>query len=335
MAANLVPREQFSQVVGLSSSIGQFAIISGPVLGGLLYVVGPWVPFACASVFYLLASGSYLMIRRHSQGSSKEPVRLADAFAGLVFIWQRPVILGAISLDLFCVLLGGATALLPIIASDILHVGPFGLGVLRAMPGVGAMMLGLVLSYRPIRRRAGPKLFAATAIFGLATIGLGLSTSVYLSMALLWLIGASDVFSVVIRQTLVQSDTPDAMRGRVAAVNSLFIGASNELGEFESGVTAALFGLVPAILLGGAGTIMVSAAWAVMFPKPEAARHAGAGSTTLGSGDAFRSGQDAISSVGGIDAGAKTARVDMIVDRPLSQPRAAVEQRYRMTRSGT
>lgn len=267
MVANIVPRAQFSQVVGMSSSIGQSAIVAGPMLGGLFYIGGAWVPFACAAGFFLLASVLYLSIRKHNHSSSKEPVKLSDAFAGLVFMWQRPVILGAISLDMFCVLLGGATALLPIVVSELLHTGPLGLGILRAMPGVGAITLGIILSYRPIQRHAGRKLFTATTIFGLATIGLGLSENFYLSLVFLWVIGASDVFSVVIRQTLVQSDTPDAMRGRVAAVNTLFIGASNELGEFESGSTAALFGLVPAILIGGAGTVAVSILWALMFPN--------------------------------------------------------------------
>lgn len=267
MAANIVSREQFSRVVGMSSSTGQFATILGPALGGLLFIGGPWVPFAVSSVFFFTASVLNLMVRRRGEGAARAPVTLSDAFAGLVFIWQRPVILGAISLDLFCVLLGGATALLPIIAADILHVGPFGLGILRSMPAAGAMMLGLALAYRPMERHVGHKLFMATTVFGLATVGLGLSTSMYLSMTFLWLIGASDVFSVVIRQTLVQGDTPDEMRGRVAAVNTLFIGASNELGEFESGATAALFGLVPAIVLGGTGTIAVSLLWAVLFPQ--------------------------------------------------------------------
>ncbi len=267
MAANLVPRAQFSKVVGLSSSIGQLASIGGPAMGGLLYAFGAGAPFAAAGLFFFTASGLNLLIRRLTDDRSKAPIRISDAFAGLRFIWQRPVILGAISLDLFSVLLGGATALLPIIATELLHVGPASLGILRSMPALGAMSLGLFLSYRPIERRAGKKLFTATTIFGLATVGLGLSTDFYLSLVLLWLIGASDVFSVVIRQTLVQSDTPDAMRGRVAAVNSLFIGASNELGEFESGATAALFGLVPAILLGGVGTVAVAFSWAWIFPQ--------------------------------------------------------------------
>lgn len=267
MIANLVPREQLSRAVGLSSSTGQFSAIVGPALGGLLYTAGPWVPFACASLFFFLASGLNLAIRRPAKGPPRDPVKLSDAFAGLHFIRKRPIILGAISLDLFSVLLGGATALLPMIASELLHAGPLGLGILRSMPAVGAMTLGIFLALNPIERYAGVKLFMATTIFGLATVGLGLSANLYLSLALLWLIGASDIFSVVIRQTLVQSDSPDAMRGRVAAVNSLFVGASNELGEFESGMTAAVVGLIPAILIGGIGTIVVSVSWALMFPQ--------------------------------------------------------------------
>ncbi|SDK25788.1 MFS transporter [Aliiruegeria lutimaris] len=267
LVASLVPRQHFSRVVGLASSVTKFAAITGPALGGLLYLGGSWVPFACTATGFLVAAVMNFMIRRQPLERSKEPVRLSDAFAGLVFVWQQKPILGAISLDLFSVLFGGATALMPIIARDVLHVGPLGLGVLQSAPAVGAMVVGLTLAYVPIQRHAGRKLFIATAIFGLATIGLGLSSYVYLTLLFLLLIGASDVVSVVIRHTLVQGDTPDAMRGRVSAVNSLFIGASNELGEFESGATAALFGLVPAIVLGGAGTIAVAGLWAFLFPQ--------------------------------------------------------------------
>jgi MFS family permease len=267
MVANLVPRKAFSRVIGIASSTSQMATIIGPALGGLLYVVGPWAPFAASASAFFIASVLNFLISKKQQAASKAPVTVSDAFAGLHFIRKKPVILGAISLDLFTVLLGGATALLPMIASEILYLGPFGLGILRSMPAVGAMMLGLTLAYRPIERRSGAKLFMATTTFGLATIVLGLSDNFYLTLACLWLLGASDVFSVVIRQTLVQSDTPDEMRGRVAAVNSLFIGASNELGEFESGVTAAMFGLVPAILIGGLGTIAISMIWAIAFPQ--------------------------------------------------------------------
>lgn len=197
----------------------------------------------------------------------RRAVRLRDALAGVRFILERPVILGAISLDLFAVLFGGATALLPMIVAELLQQGPEVLGLLRAMPAVGALTVAAWLAWRPLRRGVGVKLFAATAVFGLATVGLAFSHSLGLTLACLWLIGASDVISVVVRQTLVQADTPDAMRGRVAAVNSLFIGASNELGEFESGTTAALMGLAPAILAGGLATIGISAIWAVLFPE--------------------------------------------------------------------
>lgn len=266
MAPTLAPIGQFSKVVGLASSAGQSAAIVGPALGGFLYIPGVWAPFLCAGAFFFVASALSLSIRPRRPAANSARAGFRDAFAGLAFIRKRPVLLGAISLDLMTVLLGGATALLPIIASEILHVGPLGLGLLRSMPAVGSMMLGILLAWRPIERRAGPKLFAVTVVFGLATIGLGLSTNLYLTLALLWLLGAVDVVSVVIRQTMVQSDTPDAMRGRVAAVNSLFIGASNELGEFESGATAALFGLVPAIVAGGAGAIIVAALWSILFP---------------------------------------------------------------------
>ncbi|MCW1411277.1 MFS transporter [Rhizobium sp. 1AS11] len=267
MVANLVPRDALSRVMGVSSSISQMASIIGPALGGLLYVAGTWAPFAVAAAAFLLASLLNLLISKRPPSRGKSRLRLSDAFEGLHFIRRKPVIMGAISLDLFTVLLGGATALLPMVASEILHLGPLGLGVLRSMPAVGAMMVGLTLAYRPVEQRAGHKLFLATTTFGLATIVLALSQDFYLSLGALWLIGASDVISVVIRQTLVQSDTPDEMRGRVAAVNSLFVGASNELGEFESGVTAAAFGLVPAILIGGLGTVAVSIIWASIFPQ--------------------------------------------------------------------
>lgn len=263
---SLVPRTNLSRVLGLATSVSQFATMLGPALGGLLYTLGSWVPFAFAASAFALASLLTFMIRQPTRPAAAGTVRLSDALAGLTFIRNRPVILGAISLDLFAVLLGGTTALLPIIASEILDVGPFGLGILRSMPALGAMMLGLYLAYVPIRRNAGRILFAAILVFGVATLGLGLSTNLFVSMAMLWLIGASDVFSVVIRHTLIQGDTPDHMRGRVAAANSLFLGASNELGQFTSGALAALVGVVPAILIGGTGTIAVTAIWARLFP---------------------------------------------------------------------
>lgn len=266
LAANLVKRKDLSRVVSLAMSVTQFANILGPALGGFIYLAGASAPFAAAAGLFLASSALIAMVHHREEARSKAPVTLADVFAGLGFIWQRPTILGAVSMDMFAVLLGGAVALLPIVADEMLHVGPVGLGVLRSMPALGAMMLGIFLAYRPITRRAGAKLFIATGVFGLATVGFGLSHSFFLSLFFLWLMGATDVFSVVIRQTLVQGDTPDHMRGRVGAVNALFIGASNELGEFESGATAALFGLVPAIVLGGAGTLLVVVLWAFLFP---------------------------------------------------------------------
>ncbi|RYE08268.1 MAG: MFS transporter [Hyphomicrobiales bacterium] len=264
--ASLVPREELSRTAGLSSSISQVAAIIGPSLGGLLFLFGTWAPFAWAAVALSIATLANLVMRHLVRQRSRGRVSLSELFAGLVFIRHRPVILGAISLDLLCVLFGGAIALLPILATEVLQVGASGMGVMRAMPALGAMMVAITLALRPLRRRAGRMLFAATIIFGLATIVLGLSGNFIVSLTALWVIGAADVISVVIRQTLVQADTPDEMRGRVAAVNALFVGASNELGEFESGVAAALFGLVPAIVVGGAATIAIAATWMRLFP---------------------------------------------------------------------
>ncbi|MFD1880136.1 MFS transporter [Paracoccus pacificus] len=266
MAGNVVPRQQLGRLMGFSSSVGQIATVAGPALGGMLYVAGTALPFACAAAFYAVAAIANIFIRRRNDSTDRPPAGWREALAGLGFIRRHPVILGAISLDMFSVLLGGATALLPIITVELLHAGPSVLGILRAMPAVGAAMVGILLGRFPIQRNAGRKLFIATTVFGLATIALGLSHNLWLTFAILWLLGASDVFSVVIRQTLVQAETPDNMRGRVSAVNAVFIGASNELGEFESGATAALFGLVPAIVLGGAGTLAVVAIWATVFP---------------------------------------------------------------------
>jgi MFS family permease len=191
---------------------------------------------------------------------------VATVLAGVHFVRRHPVVLGAMSLDLFAVLLGGAAALLPIFAKDILHVGPWGLGLLRSAPAVGALTMSIVLARWPVRRRTGHLLLGAVAVYGLATVAFGLSTSLLLSMAALAVTGAADMVSVVIRQTLVQLETPDAMRGRVSAVNSVFIGASNQLGEFESGATAALLGPVGSVLLGGLGTLLVAGLWLRLFP---------------------------------------------------------------------
>ncbi len=267
LVPSLVPRAELSRAAGMTSTVTKVATIVGPAFGGAIYMLAPWAPFICSASFFALAVALNLAIRTCAPVAAKPPIELSETLEGIRYVARHPVILGAISLDLFSVLLGGVTALLPIIVSELLEAGPATLGLLRSMPSAGAMVVALAISWKPIRRRAGKTLLAATAIFGLATIGLAFSTNVVFTSSLLWLIGASDVVSVVIRQTLVLADSPDEMRGRVAAVNMLFVGTSNELGEFESGVTAALFGLVPAILIGGVGTVCVVLFWAMLFPE--------------------------------------------------------------------
>ncbi len=265
MLPSLVPPTLFSRAAALFSSVFQSVTIIGPSLGGLLYGLGAPVPYAaCACLFAAAAICASLIPRRTPP--PREPVSLAAVFGGIAFIRSRPDILGAISLDLFAVLLGGATALLPVYARDILHAGPFALGLLRAAPAIGALALSLILARHPIAGRAGPMMFAAVALFGLATIVFGLSRSLPLSIAALAVLGAADVVSVVVRSSLVQLRTPDAMRGRVSAVNMLFIGTSNQFGEFESGTLAALIGAVPAVVLGGVGTLVVTLLWMRLFP---------------------------------------------------------------------
>jgi len=214
----------------------------------------------------VLAGALFMRIGHPHVPAAKEPVSMSTVLAGVKFIWQRPVVLGAISLDLFAVLLGGATALLPMYAKDVLHVGPWGLGLLRGAPAVGALCMSAALTRWAITRRVGKVMFAAVAVYGLATLAFALSTVFVLSLLALFVSGAADMVSVVIRQSLVQLETPDAMRGRVSAVNSIFIGASNQLGEFESGATAAWLGLIGSVLLGGIGTLAVAALWMKLFP---------------------------------------------------------------------
>ena len=264
---NLVGRELFGRAVTLAATFWQSATILGPTVGGLLYVAGPQVVFGTAAAFFAAACLAIASIRHRAEPVAKRAASLTELFAGIAFIRSRPILLGAISLDLFAVLLGGATALLPIYAQTVLETGPWGLGLLRSMPGAGAVSMSLLLATFPIDRRVGRKLFVGVAVFGLATIVFGLSASLPLSMACLFCAGAADTISVVVRQTLVQAETPDGMRGRVAAVNSIFIGASNELGEFESGLLAAWLGAVRAVVLGGVGTIAVAAAWTRLFPE--------------------------------------------------------------------
>ena len=274
----LVPIESFGNAVALSSSSFQVATIAGPTLGGLLYLSGPQTVYAVVSV--LLAVAAVLMslakVRHVNVAATSEPAsEPADpapskswhtVLEGLRFVRSRPVVLGAISLDLFAVLLGGATALLPAYARDVLHVGPSGLGLLRTAPGVGAALAAVVLAFSPMVRHVGRWMFAGVALFGVATVIFGLSHFFVVSLCALLLLGVGDMASVYIRHMLVQLETPNAIRGRVSAVNGVFIGASNELGEFESGLTAAWFGLVPAVVLGGVATLLVAGLWMRWFP---------------------------------------------------------------------
>ena len=263
----LVPIKLFPRAAAWSTSAMQTATIVGPALGGFLYVAGPAVVYAAAGVLFLAASVFIALIRIERVPSKHEPVSIRSLFAGISFIRSRKEILGAISLDLFAVLLGGATALLPIYARDILVTGPWGLGLLRSAPAVGALTMSVFLARHPLRRRVGQSMFIAVAVFGTATIIFALSTVFILSLISLIVLGASDVISVVIRHSLVQIETPDEMRGRVSAVNSMFIGTSNQLGEFESGITASLFGVVPAVLIGGICTIIIVIMWMRLFPQ--------------------------------------------------------------------
>ncbi|MED5620153.1 MFS transporter [Ideonella sp. BN130291] len=267
LAPLLVPAALLPRALAFNSAGMQVAIIGGPALGGLIYALGAAVVYAVCAALFVAGTVLMLSVRHEHAPGPRAPVTLDTLFAGVRFIWQRPAVLGAISLDLFAVLLGGATALLPIFARDILHVGPWGLGLLRGAPAVGALVMSVVLARWAIQRRVGHVLFASVAVYGIATLVFGVSTVFWLSFAALFVAGAADMVSVVIRQSLVQLDTPDEMRGRVSAVNSVFIGASNQLGEFESGATAALLGPVGSVLLGGAGTLLVVVLWMRWFPQ--------------------------------------------------------------------
>jgi MFS family permease len=261
----LVPHSMLQRAIAMGSSGMQIAIICGPALGGLLYVYGPGTVYATAAVTLLVSIVCALGIHyKHTPMAAA--ASWESVLAGLRFVWQRKLVLGATTLDLFAVLLGGATALLPIYARDILRIGPVGLGLLRAAPAVGAFMASVALLRWPLRRYVGPKLLAAVAVFGLATVVFGLSKSFGLSLVALVVTGAADSVNVVVRSTLVQLETPNEMRGRVSAVNSIFIGASNQLGEFESGATAAAFGAVGSVVFGGVGTLLIAAAWFKLFP---------------------------------------------------------------------
>ena len=263
---NMVPNDSFGQAVAMSSSAFHVAVIAGPVLGGLLYIAGPNVVYLAAAA--LLVLSVLLMARTHAapQAINTEPATWHTVLEGLRFVWSRPIMLGAISLDLFAVLFGGATALLPAYAHDVLQTGPTGLGLLRTAPGVGAALCSVALAFYPIRRQVGAWMFGGVALFGLATLTLGWTSNFAIALAALLVLGAGDMVSVYVRHLLVQFETPDEIRGRVSAVNAVFIGASNELGEFESGLTAGWFGLVRAIVFGGAATLAVTVIWVFRFP---------------------------------------------------------------------
>lgn len=264
---NLVRTDHLGNAIALSSSAWQLASIAGPALGGVLYAFGGTLVFGTVAALFLAGLLLLASIRAPHRQTPRSQTTWNTLVAGFHFIWARPVILGAISLDLFAVLFGGATALLPIYARDLYHAGPWGLGLLRSVPALGALTTAGIIAHRPLGSRTGLRMFGAVAMFGLATIGFGLSPSLPIALPFLFVLGASDMVSVVIRQTLVQADTPDAMRGRVAAVNSVFIGASNELGEFESGTVAALIGTIPSVVAGGIGTLLVVGFWMVWFPE--------------------------------------------------------------------
>ena len=262
----VAPDGMLQKATALSTAAFQAAMISGPALGGVAYALAPAAPYTAMAAFWLLASILNGAIKLARPVGSKEPPTLDAVFAGVAFVRRHQAILGAISLDLFVVLLGGATALLPIYARDILHTGPWGLGVLRGAPAIGALAMTIFLARYTVNRRVGIRLFQAVIIFGLATVVFALSRSLWLSVLALAILGAADTVSMVIRIALVQLQTPDEMRGRVGAVNFLFVNASYQLGEFESGVTAALLGAVPAAALGGIGTVLVALLWMRLFP---------------------------------------------------------------------
>jgi MFS family permease len=265
----LVPEEHFPNAVAWNASVFQGATILGPAVGGLIYALfhGPSVVYLTAMLTSGLALLSTVRIKPQSKTWVHEEVSLTTVLAGFRYIWRQKVILGSISLDMFAVLLGGAVALLPVYAREILRTGPWGLGLLRSAPGVGAAAMAILMAHRPLRGKAGATMLWCVAGFGVCTILFGISRSIVLSLIALLLIGATDMVSVIIRGTLIQLGTPDEMRGRVNAVDMLFIGVSNELGEFESGLTAHWFGTVPAVVLGGVGTLVVIAVWAWWFPE--------------------------------------------------------------------
>ncbi len=267
MTPNLVPVEAFPSAVALNSMLFEAGVIAGPALGGVLYLIGPSVVYCTVAGLLAMALLLISMIKPVRAQRAAEESQAANLLEGLRYVLHRRALLGAISLDLFAVLFGGATALLPAYARDVLHVGPAGLGLLRTATGVGATFTAVMLVLAPIERRVGPWMLAGVGLFGAATVVFGLSHSFFVSLGALALLGAGDMVSVYIRHVFIQLETPDAIRGRVSAVGSMFVGASNELGEFESGVTARWFGLVPAVVLGGVLTLLVVGSYLKLFPE--------------------------------------------------------------------
>jgi MFS family permease len=267
LVPGLVPAPLVPRAVGAWTSANQTAVICGPALGGLIYAASPVAVGAICVAFFSAAVTLVSFVRSARPAAGRQPPSVGSVLAGFDYIRTRRRLLGVITLDLCVVLVGSATALLPIYARDILSVGPVGLGLLRSAPAVGALLTAVTLAHHPVQRRIGPKMFTAVAIFGVATIVFALSGTFLLSLAALAVLGAADAMSIVIRVSLVQIETPDAMRGRVSAINSLFVSSSNTLGEFESGAIAAVFGAVPSAVIGGIGSLVIAAAWMLMFPS--------------------------------------------------------------------
>jgi MFS family permease len=269
MLPHLVPEEHFQNSVAWASGIFQLATILGPVFGGLIYAIvrGPFAVYLIATTIAIVAVGLLLKLRVDTKRRENVETSSSSIFEGFRYIWREKLILGAISLDLFAVLLGGAVALLPVYAREILQTGPWGLGILRSAPGVGAGIMAIAIAYKPLRKHVGATMLWCVAAFGFSTVLFGISHSMMFSLIALFMVGATDMVSVIVRGTLIQVATPDEMRGRVNAVDMIFIGASNELGQFESGLTAQWLGTVPAVILGGIGAIVVTGLWAWMFPE--------------------------------------------------------------------
>ena len=263
----LVGAADLPRAMAISTAAMKIAVVAGPAIGGFVYVGGPAIAYGACALTFVVSMAFALAIPRVQVKKAQEPASLATVFAGFAFIGKRPVVLGAISLDLFAVVLGGVTALLPIYAKDILHTGPWGLGLLRAAPAIGALVMGVVLAYVPLHRHVGRRLFVSVAIYGVSILVFAFSTNFIVAMVALAASGAADMVSIVVRQTLVQLETPDEMRGRVSAVNATFISASNQLGEFRAGATAALLGPVGSAVVGGVGTLIVVALWVRLFPQ--------------------------------------------------------------------